>query len=72
MVLEDLDEFTPLNEIMVNDLTDAKRLSMTKALLKNFGYLNSIGVFHNNLNLFNVMLSKRSEVKVQELDSMSR
>ena len=72
MVLEDLDEFTPLNEIMVNDLTDAKRLSMTKALLKNFSYLNSIGVFHNNLNLFNVMLSKRSEVKVQELDSMSR
>ena len=72
MVLEDLDEFTPLNEIMVNDLTDAKRLSITKALLKNFSYLNSIGVFHNNLNLFNVMLSKRSEVKVQELDSMSR
>ena len=72
MVLEDLDEFTPLNEIMVNDLTDAKRLSITKALLKNFSYLNSLGVFHNNLNLFNVMLSKRSEVKVQELDSMSR
>ena len=58
--------------MIVNDLTDAKRLQMTKAILKALSYINSLGVFHNNLNLSNVMLSKRSEVKVHELDSMSR
>jgi serine/threonine protein kinase len=58
--------------MIVNDLTDAKRLQMTKAILKALSYINSLGVFHNNLNLYNVMLSKRSEVKVHELDSMSR
>ena len=58
--------------MIVNDLTDAKRLQMTKAILKALSYINSLGVFHNNLNLFNVMLSKRSDVKVHELDSMSR
>ena len=58
--------------MIVNDLTDAKRLQMTKAILKALSYINSQGVFHNNLNLYNVMLSKRSEVKVHELDSMSR
>ena len=58
--------------MIVNDLTDAKRLQMTKAILKALSYINSLGVFHNNLNLYNVMLSKRSEVKVHELDSISR
>ena len=58
--------------MIVNDLTDAKRLQMTKAILKALSYINSLRVFHNNLNLYNVMLSKRSEVKVHELDSMSR
>ena len=45
---------------------------MTKNLLKAFSYLNSLGVFHNNLSLTNVMLSKKSEVKVHESDSISR
>ena len=58
--------------MIVNDLTDAKRLQMTKAILKALSYINSLGVFHNNLNLYNAMLSKRSEAKVHELDSMSR
>lgn len=72
MVLEDLDGFSPLNEMLSQDLTDAKRLSVTKALLKAFSYLNSLGVFHNNLSVMNVMLSKKSEVKVHESDYMSR
>jgi hypothetical protein len=45
---------------------------VTEALLKAFSYLNSLGVFHNNLTATNVMLSKKSEVKVHESDCMSR
>ena len=35
-------------------------------------HLNFLGFFHNNLSVMNVMLSKKSEVKVHESDYMSR
>ena len=70
--MEDLQSFTPLNQILLQDMTDAKRLQITKTLLKEISQLNSIGVFHNNLSAFNVMLSKKSEIKIHETDCLSR
>ena len=52
-------------------MTDAKRLQVTKILLKEISQLNSIGVFHNNLSAFNVMLSKKSEIRIHETDCLS-
>ena len=72
LVMEDLQEYEPLNQLLLTDLTSARRFSMAKNLLKAVSSLNSLGIFHNNLNASNVMFSKKGLVKVHEGDIISK
>jgi hypothetical protein len=70
--MEDLQAFEPLNQLLLTDLTSIKRFSVAKSLLKAVSSLNSMGLFHNNLNAANVMISRKCQVKVHEGDVISR
>ena len=70
--MEDLQSFESLSQLFLTELSQAKRLSIAKALLKEVSALNQLGVFHNNLNASNVLLSKEGKLKIHEGDCISR
>ena len=72
LVMEDLQSFESLSQLFLTELSQAKRLSIAKVLLKEVSALNQLGFFHNNLNASNVLLSKEGKLKIHEGDCISR
>ena len=70
--MEDLQSFETLSQLFLTELSQAKRLSIAKVLLKEVSALNQLGFFHNNLNASNVLLSKEGKLKIHEGDCISR